>query len=232
MRCFQGCGAQQARVAAARECLAIVCLIVAPLGCSQNRFSQTHYVGVVDPATQILQFYRFDLVGDPGWTQTKFVSAWYDAAAIESLVGELGMSILADRDGNRTSSTGAQAHPDKATATREAKADGCADSERYCITGPEGGSIPCKDKRLAIIMTSNPDAITKAIAELATFGRLASVLKPVSDDGRTPNKRHLKILKEILERAPKDAVSKRAEDLVDALLAAQETDPNEEGGSK
>ncbi|MEK6674367.1 MAG: hypothetical protein AABZ47_01780 [Planctomycetota bacterium] len=114
-------------------------------GCQSNRFSQTHYVGVVNKDTESVQFYRFKLKGFPGWTKTKFVTGWYSADAIDTFLGEQKFDT---------------------PKTSDSKSAG-EDAENYLVTGPEGQGFPIKDKRFTIIMSADPSPITDAISKIA-----------------------------------------------------------------
>lgn len=130
--------------------------------CSLTSFSETYYVGVVDNDTGALQFYRFEMEGRAGWTNTKFVSGMYPKEAIDAFVGE-EMKDFVPED----------------TDSKNKDDSGMAYSRFYTMTGPEGEGTPADDvgKRLVVIMSSDPEPITKAISEFAKSKAVTNALE-------------------------------------------------------
>lgn len=130
--------------------------------CSLTSFSETYYAGVVDNDTGALQFYRFEMEGRSGWTRTKFVSGMYAKEAIDAFVGEEMKDIAP-----------------KVKKGKENDNSGATQLKFYTVTGPEGEGTPEDNgkKRLVIIMSSDPEPITKAISEFAKSKAVTNALQ-------------------------------------------------------
>lgn len=188
-------------------------LVVVVVGCHNTKFDQTHYVGVVNPKTKALQFFRFELHGRPGLTSTQFVSGWYPEAALDKLVGE-EIDVF-----------------DLTSADREGDGKGNKDdSEKsYLVTGPEGQSKKLKDKRLAIIMASDPAPITNAIAKLAKSKELEDLLENLGKKAGDEDKRQRKRLKKFCEFFAKSGADDKQKEALKAIcdLLLPSDEPND-----
>ncbi len=166
------------------------------LGCT--KFSQTHYIGIVDRQNGTFQFYRFRLKGNPGLNRVKFVTGWYDADALDSLVEEHQSSFGQSDE---------QAADETSAGTDETSRQ-WEKSESFWITGPEGRALPVGDKRFAIVMATDPQPILDAVDKL-------SEIKPVIEDARKRRKDE------------KKRKSQLCEALKSALEMSQKADPND-----
>ena len=191
------------------------------LGCT--KFSQDHYVGVVDKKSGNFQFYRFRLRGNPGLNRVKFVTGWYDAAALDSLAKEHHSSL--DGSDQQAGDT-PQAASDKSGAPSMT-------AENFWITGPEGRAIRVDDKRFAIIMATDPQPILDAVDK---FSELGSVIKEAKDKQKVEKNRKSKLckalksaLKKGREANPTDARFNMLGELLPAVLGDCLEDAEENG---
>lgn len=167
-------------------------------GCARSSFSQTYHVGVVDDLTGAVQFYRFEVTGRPGWfSKTKFVSGWYDAEAVASLAGER---------------TGLPGGTDKADTK---------DQRNYFVTGPEGeATFLTRDKRMSIIMASDPSKILDAIKSFAKDAELRRLFQnalEAKEKDQTTTKRVCAALG-FLKSSASNAKAKLAAETAEKLL--------------
>ena len=188
-------------------------VVLGQTACSLTSFSETYYAGVVDKNTGALQFYRFEMEGRSGWTRTKFVSGMYAKEAIDAFVGE-EMKDLAPKATDR-------------------KKNGDSGSARfYTVTGPEGEGTPADDagKLLVLIMSSDPEPITKAISEFAKSKAVTNALEQWANRAREANgkekKRAIDRLGEAVGELPDGEAKTRLQTLLSILGGS---DNGEEG---
>lgn len=141
-----------------------VAMMLGLTACNLTSFSETYYTGVVDNDTGAMQFYRFEMEGRAGWTNTKFVSGMYPKEAIDAFVGEEMKDLVP-----------------KYTDSKDKDKDdsGTAISRFYTVTGPEGEAQSADDasERLVVIMSSDPEPITKVISEFAKSKAVTNALQ-------------------------------------------------------
>lgn len=179
-------------------------------GCAELR--ETYYVGVIEEKTDTLQFYRFRLTGRSILSRTQYVSGWYPAAAIDALVGE-EMDDILDRKPDPPDKPAPGGNPSTAPTDSGSK------KYVYWVTGPQGRRDRSKDKRLAIIMSSDPSAITKAIGALADSKAVEAFLAELATkrakDAKDSQDRQNDVLKELLLEKGVNP------DIVDALFGGK-----------
>lgn len=116
-------------------------------GCAPA-FKETYYVGVAEHGSNTMQLYRFRMTGGtPFGYEVKYESGWFSASAVEALFGE---------------SSGA----DTATMEVTDRTGGQISHDVYVI-GPEGSTKVYRNRRLVVLMATDPSPITESIKGFA-----------------------------------------------------------------